>query len=424
MRRSMAVMGAVLLTLALACAAVGQTKLTFLTPAWQADTVKAVKAVVAEWNAARPDIQVEILWQAWENVNDFLLTSFQAGQAPDVFHQDAMMCYEYGLMGYAEPLDAYLDDEILTDISERNWAPVRDDDGTTYGIPFLQETLVIFYNKTLFAEAGLVVPADGMISWAEVQEAAIALTKRDAAGNVTTWGLLAPLEQRLWWCLVAQNEGTVLARHDDGTWHVEIDSAAREALQFYLDLKTVHGAMPDEILSYDFMSLLQGFKSGKYAMFSFGCWVRSWIEKLARNDLDWGMLQVRGPKRNVTEADPQAVGIYAGSPNKAAAAEFVRFFTNSDNQARLAKADWLFPVRQSAIERPEFQTTDHQWDVAYQWLPYAEDVKPQMFGFFAWEWQSFIPQIELVILGAVDLDAALAQATESGNSFLRRMGLQ
>ncbi len=424
MRR--AVVGLVAATLIAAGTGVfaGAVTLQFLTPAWQSDTVDVVDEIVAEWNAARPDIQIEIVWQAWENINDFLTTSFQAGQGPDVIHQDAVMCYEYGVQGYAEPLNLYLDAETLADTSEKSWAGVSDEWGNIYGVPFLQETLVVFYNKAMFDSAGIVPPSDGLVTWSELRDYAMRLTVRGASGQTTTWGLLAPLEQRLWWCLVAQNGGQVLVQHADGTWHVEIDEAARQAIGFYTDLVTVDRVMPQEVLSYDFMSLLQGFKTGKYAMFSFGCWVRSWIDRLTKSELDWGMLQVKGPVRDVTEAGPQGVFIYSGSPHKDEAAQFLLFFTNSDNQARIAKADWLFPVRQSAIARPEFQTEEDQWNVVYQWLPYAEDVKPHMFGFFGWEWQSFIPQIELTLLGNVSLDDALRAATQQGNDFLRRMGLQ
>lgn len=420
-RRMAALLGLCMLWIATSGA--GAADLQFLTPAWQGDTVKEVKAIVEEWNEANPDIQVELIFQAWENIDDFMLTSFQGGRAPDLFHQDSVMCYEYGLMGYVEPLNGYLDDETLEDIPEKFWAGVRDDE-TIYGVPFLQETLVIFYNRTMFADQGIVVPEDGMITWEELRDYAGRLTVRDDAGNVLTWGLLSPLEQRLWWALVEQNQGRVLSQHEDGAWHVEIDDAAREAIGFYTNLVVEDEVMPEDVLSYDFMSLLQGFKNGRYAMFSFGCWVRSWIAMLTRGQLDWGMLQVQGPEENVTEADPQAVGIYSGSPHKEEAAQFLRFFVNEENQARIAYADWLFPTRASALARPEFHTEENQWDVAAQWLPYARDVKPHMFGFFAWEWQSFIPQIELVILGDLDLETALENATVQGNQFLRRMGLQ
>ncbi len=424
MRRRWWVLGVAALWVAAAAVSAGAVTLQFLTPAWQDDTVEAVEEIVDEWNAARPDIQVEIVWQAWENIDDYLLTSFQAGQGPDVFHEDSVMCYEYGMLGYAEPLNGYLDAATLADTPQQSWTGVSDDQGNIYGVPFLQETLVVFYNQAMFDAAGITPPADGLVTWDELRDYAQRLTKRDASGQTTTWGLLAPLEQRLWWCLVAQNGGQVLVKHDDGTWHVEIDDAARQAIEYYTNLVTVDRVMPEDVLSYDFMSLLQGFKTGKYAMFSFGCWVRSWINRLTQNELEWGMLQVKGPVRNVTEAGPQGISIYSGSRYKAQAAEFLLYFTNTENQARLALADWLFPVRQSALARPEFQTEEDQWAVAYQWLPYAEDVKPHMFGFFAWEWQSFIPQIELALLGSVSLDEALRGATTQGNDFLRRMGLQ
>ena len=424
MRRAMGMLGMAALFAATAAVCAGAVTLQFLTPAWQEDTVTEVENIVAEWNAARPDIQVEMVSVAWENINDYLLTSFQAGQGPDVIHQDTVMCYEYGVQGYAEPLNQYLDAATLADTAQASWDGVSDDQGSIYGVPFLQETLVVFYNKAMFATAGITPPADGMVTWAELRDYALRLTKTDASGQTTRWGLLAPLEQRLWWCLVAQNGGQVLAKHADGTWYVEIDQAARQAIEYYTNLITVDHVMPQDVLSYDFTSLLQGFKTGKYAMFTFGCWVRSWINNLTQNQLDWGMLEVKGPVRNVTESDPQGVFIYSGSAHKDEAAQFLLYFTNTENQARIAKADWLFPIRQSALARPEFRTTQEQWNVLYQWLPFAEDVKPKMFGFFGWEWQSFIPQIEQVILGSKTLDKALQAATDDGNEYLRRMGLQ
>jgi len=424
MRQRLRMLSVAAVVVLAATVSAGAVNLQFLSLAWQDGTVEAVEEIVDEWNAARPDIQVEIIWQLWENVDNYLLTGFQAGQGPDVFHEDAIMCYEYGMLGYAEPLNRYLDAGTLADTPQKSWDGVSDDQGNIYGVPFLQETLVVFYNKALFADAGITPPADGMVTWDELRDYAVRLTKRDGSGQTTTWGLLAPLEQRLWWCLVAQNGGHILVGYPDGTWHVEIDDAGRQAIEFYINLVTTDRVMPQEILSYDFMSLIQGFNSGKYAMFSFGCWVRDWIDRLTGGELEWGMLQVKGPVRNVNEAGPQGISIYSGSPYKDQAAEFLLYFTNAENQARQAEPDGLFPVRQTAVDRPEFQTEEDQWNVAYQWLPFAEDVKPHMFGFFAWEWQSFIPQLELTILGSVSLDEALQAATEQGNEFLRRMGLQ
>lgn len=421
--------GKVAFAVALLCLGAGalvgaeQITLEFVTPVWQPDAVDAVRDVVNVWNAENPDVQVKIVSVRWEQLNTYLLTRFQAGDGPDIFHQDAVMAYEYGAMGYVEPLNAYLDGETLADTPQRNWEDVSDEDGQIYGIPFLQETLVIFYNRELFEEAGLQVPEDRMITWEQLREYANALTKRDEEGNVTTWGLFAPLEQRLWWALVAQNDGHVLRETEDGRWYVDINEEALEAIRFYTELVSVDQVMPVDILSYDFMPLYRSFRTGEYAMFAYGCWVRQWLVWLAP-DFEWGMLWVEGPARNVTLSIPQAVGIYAESEHKAEAMEFLSFFTNTENQARIALADWLFPVRLSALERPEFRAEQFEWDVAYQWVEYGWDVKGQMFGFLAWEWQSFVPQFELAILGRKSLDDALEAATVEGNKFLRRMGLQ
>ncbi len=424
MRRGirMGALAALFVSLAAVCA--GAVTLQFLTFAWQDEEVEEVEAIVGEWNDAHPDIQVEIVYQLLENINDYLSTGFQVGQGPDLFHEEPVMNYEYGLQGFAEPLNRYLDASTRADTPQKLWDGVSDDQGNIYGIPFLQETLVIFYNKTMLEAAGITPPADGMITWDQLRDYAVSLTKVDASGQTTTWGLMAPLEQRLWWTLVAQNNGNVLVKHADGTWHVEIDEAARQAIEFYTSLITVDHVMPQEVLSYDFMSLFQGFKTGKYAMFSFGCWVRNWITRMIGDDLEWGMLEVKGPVRTVTEAGPQAISIYSGSRYKDQAAQFLLYYTNTANQARLAYADGLFPARRSASADPRFRTTENQWNVVYQWLPYAEDVKPKMFGFYNWEWQSFTPQIELAITGSVTLDEALESATTEGNDFLRRMGLQ
>lgn len=424
MRRGVRMLGVAALAAFVCAVSAGAVTLQFLTFAWQDEEVEAVEAIVGEWNAARPDIQIEIVYQLLENINDYLSTGFQAGQGPDLFHEESVMNYEYGLQGYALPLNAYLDAATLADTPQKSWDGVSDDRGTIYGIPFLQETLVIFYNKSMFDAAGIAPPADGMVTWDQLREYALRLTVVNAAGQTTTWGLLAPLEQRLWWCLVAQNGGNVLVKHSDGTWHVEIDEAARQAVEYYINLITVDRVMPQEVLSYDFMSLFQGFKAGKYAMFSFGCWVRNWISRMIGNSLEWGMLQVKGPVRTVTEAGPQAISVYSGSRYKSQAIEFLLYYTNAEHQARLAYADGLFPVRQTALANPIFQTTENQWHVAYQWMQYAEDVKPHMFGFYNWEWQSFTPQIERAIVGSATLDEALRAATVDGNDFLRRMGLQ
>jgi sn-glycerol 3-phosphate transport system substrate-binding protein len=54
--------------------------------------------------------------------------------------------------------------------------------GKTWGIPFQRSTVVLFYNKDAFKEAGL-DPDRPPQTWTQMREYAQKLTKRDAVGN-------------------------------------------------------------------------------------------------------------------------------------------------------------------------------------------------------------------------------------------------
>jgi ABC-type glycerol-3-phosphate transport system substrate-binding protein len=60
----------------------GTIRLRFQSLAWQQESVDANKELVAEWNAAHPDIQVDYVQGSWDSVHDQLLTSFEGGEAP------------------------------------------------------------------------------------------------------------------------------------------------------------------------------------------------------------------------------------------------------------------------------------------------------------------------------------------------------
>ena len=61
-------------------------------------------------------------------------------------------------------------------------------DGKTWSVPFQRSTAIFYYNKAAFQEVGL--DAEKFpTTWAELATAAEKLTKRDASGRVTRWGI-------------------------------------------------------------------------------------------------------------------------------------------------------------------------------------------------------------------------------------------
>jgi multiple sugar transport system substrate-binding protein len=394
----------------------------YYTLAWQPGVVKAVRQTVKEWNDTHPDIQVEIVWGSWAAANEFLLTSFLGGDAPDIFHQDAVMCYEYGVLGFAEPLNAHLSDEALADVPQWMWESASDYDGTIYGYPFLVETHAVFYNRTLFQEAGIEVPENSEASWEQLAEYAQRLTVRDETGQVTTWGLMASVMEKFPWMLITQNGGEVVHRREDGTWYVQVDAAAREALKYYCDLVTEWNVMAPEAISSDYTYLMSGFSQQRYAMIIFGCWNRRILVQW--DNVDWGMLHLRGPVNNITSGGPQAHGMWAGSEHKAEAAMFLDFISSRDNVVEIAYPDWIFPARVSGQADPRFGEEEYQWDLAQSWLDYSADVLPRMPTIIAFDMRVIVPELEQVMLGRKSLEDAIDAIEKNGNEYLQKTGLQ
>ncbi|MDP3319956.1 MAG: extracellular solute-binding protein, partial [Bosea sp. (in: a-proteobacteria)] len=102
--------------------------------------------------------------------------------------------------------------------------------GKTWGIPFQRSTVVLYWNKELFKEAGL-DPEKPPASWAEQLEFAQKLTKKDASGNVTQWGIQIPSSGFPYWLFqgLSTQAGAILANAAGNTTNYA-DPAVVEAL--------------------------------------------------------------------------------------------------------------------------------------------------------------------------------------------------
>jgi hypothetical protein len=122
--------------------------------------------------------------------------------------------------------------------------------GKTWGIPFQRSTIVIYWNKELFKEAGF-DPNRAPANWAEQIEYAKKLTKRDASGNVTQWGLKVPSSGFPYWLFqgfTTQND--VLLMNPAGTETYYDKPAVVGALQYWVDLSRTHKVMPPGIIEW------------------------------------------------------------------------------------------------------------------------------------------------------------------------------
>ena len=120
-------------------------------------------------------------------------------------------------------------------------------DGKTWSVPFQRSTAVQYYNKAAFAEAGL-DPEAYPTTWAGLADAAKRLTKKDASGRVTRWGikLASDLGNAQWTFGALAYQAGGLLMNEAGTQTYFTRPEAVEALAYWRSLSD-SGATPPGI---------------------------------------------------------------------------------------------------------------------------------------------------------------------------------
>ena len=122
--------------------------------------------------------------------------------------------------------------------------------GKTWGIPFQRSTIVLYYNKEAFKEAGL-DPNHPPAPWTEMREYAQKLTKRDASGNVSQWGVQIPSSGFPYWLFQALAiENGVNLMNQAGTEVYYDKPQVVDALQYWLDLVNKYKVHPPGIVEW------------------------------------------------------------------------------------------------------------------------------------------------------------------------------
>jgi sn-glycerol 3-phosphate transport system substrate-binding protein len=122
--------------------------------------------------------------------------------------------------------------------------------GKTWGIPFQRSTVVLYYNKDAFKEAGL-DPDHPPTTWTEMREYAQKLTKRDGSGNVSQWGVQIPSSGFPYWLFQGLTiENGVNLMNQAGTEVYYDKPEVIGALQYWLDLVNKYKVHPPGIVEW------------------------------------------------------------------------------------------------------------------------------------------------------------------------------
>ncbi|MFD7527052.1 ABC transporter substrate-binding protein [Streptomyces sp. NPDC059849] len=127
--------------------------------------------LVKGFEASHPGIDVDVSIYSWKDIDREVAAMVKKGQAPDIAQIDAYA-------DYAETGKLYRADEMLSIRTQANFLPSLAEAGsldrTQYGLPFVASTRLLFYNKKLFAQAGLDAPK----TWDDIRDDAALLKQR------------------------------------------------------------------------------------------------------------------------------------------------------------------------------------------------------------------------------------------------------
>lgn len=318
--------------------------------------------IVDAFQRAHPGIRVRPVLSGPDPMQQ-VSTFCAGGRCPDV-----LMAWELtyaGLAGRGVLLDlrAMLarDQDFAAQLEADGTAALYDTfgfGGGQYALPEQWSGNFVFYNRALFAEAGLRPPParwDEPWSFADFLAAATALTKRDGSGKITQWGFVDTWVPYYSAGLFGMNNGTPWCRPQINPTHLNFDDDAFiEGVQFYADLAGKHRVAP-RAADAQSISTMDLFSSGRAAMALGGHWRYQTFHRADGLDFDVTVLPV-GPKGRGAQSNIGTTGlaIAASSPRKQQAWEFVKFAAGPVGQALIGESGLFVPVLTSAIRSPGF----------------------------------------------------------------------
>ena len=156
-RTSTAVVALGLGMYAFAPAALAQTVVDFTVAEYSSKTGPYFQEVASAFEAANPDIKINIQVVPWDTLLQRLTTDVAGGTAPDISIIGTRWLLDFASQGVAEPIDAYLTPEFKGTFIDTFMNPGIID-GKIMGLPVAASARAMMVNMDLYDAAGATPP--------------------------------------------------------------------------------------------------------------------------------------------------------------------------------------------------------------------------------------------------------------------------
>jgi multiple sugar transport system substrate-binding protein len=311
-----------------------------------------VKEYLPQFERENPGIRVR--FHHFDSYQNRILLMHAGRIAPDVMRQNTIYGAQYLRRGMNLPLDRYIDgsdgidrDDFIPVI----WNSLRWH-GRTYGLPQDINIRGLYFNRDLFAAAG-VAPPDERWTWSDLNRAAERLTvDADRDGNPESIGLLCAWRALEWLPFYYQAGGELW---DVAKRSPRLDNAvAVDSLRFFRGLK--RGYMLTQASSErGGLGPHTFFQMGKAAMLIDGTWRAPQLKKSAPG-LHFGVAPLPRGARAMSISTSCYWAISAHTRHPREAWKLAKFLSGTEQLVRYWQYLWVAPpARWSSLRSPGFR---------------------------------------------------------------------
>ena len=383
---------------------IGQSskKITFLT--WNIiDQKELIEGWIKRFQATRPGVEVEWLDKKGTEFGPFYQTQLTAGTPPDVINTQGALGLEYAAQGALLDLTPlFAKEAAVKNRYDANYLGNWVYEGKNYMVPFYITKTLLFYNKPMFAKAGLVGPPK---SFDEI----LAFAQKMTSGE-TSSGFMTLNFDWLYWPLFATN-GVELVTQDLKKTAFNTPKAAEvldklaKATQSNAINKiswTGRWVEPNGAFGAGNIGMLHAHSPAYFFFKGQGSWVTP------------DTLGVAHMPGNYATPNSHGLGISKGSKNPELAWEFLKFITDNGQASELAERRKLV-TGNVAVDQASLAKLAKDDPTVYQVLKTQLEHTDKMTG--NWRFgndsrikEAFWPEVQSALLGRKDAKSALADA--------------
>lgn len=303
--------------------------------------------VVEAWNAEHPDEQVEAAAiPAGKSSEDAIGAAITAGNTPCLVYNTAPAAVpgfqkQGGLVNISTTFDD--GESFVTERSGGAADGFRSPDGDLYQVPWKANPFMLYYNKDVFAEAGLDPENPELATYEDVLAAAAAI-KQSGAADYTLYppasGDYTNALFDFYPFFLANSGGTQLVSDGEAAFTSE---EGLETLDFW---KSMYAEGYSSAEAYSGDAWAGPFADGVSAMGIAGPWGAASFD----GKVDYGIVPLptadgTPAEETYTFGDSKNVGLYTSCENKQTAWDFVKFSMDADNDLALLETTGQFPIR-------------------------------------------------------------------------------